>query len=220
MVRPSFRSCLLCQPSCLSLSLSFLPCKMGRVWGSCKAVKFLVRRGCQRVCTCLLSHLSRRRRCLARDQHLRRGQKLPSTAARASPLGWRVAGPPPRGPRPSSGGELMWLPFERGEELGALALGFAPVFSCLITTVGTGPGVPWHGAPSRVAASPARPDGCALAGQVRPSPPRSRPATTWSLTFPAAGSRAGRATARCGVSAPGAGRCFCRQNLNARSNGG
>lgn len=36
--------------------------------------------------------------------------------------------------------ELIQLPFEMGEEFGAPALGCRPIFSCLITTVGAGPG--------------------------------------------------------------------------------
>lgn len=51
------------------------------------------------------------------------------------------------------------------EEFGDLALGFRPIFSCLITTMGTGLGSPE--APSYTAASLAGTDCSVFAGQVR-----------------------------------------------------
>lgn len=88
---------------------------------------------------------------LARGQHLRQGSKCsplpkvpprPPTHPSFTPVSWmeRLWAPILGGLRLGSCVELIRLPFEMGEEFGAPALGFRPVFSCLITTVGAGPG--------------------------------------------------------------------------------
>ena len=62
-----------------------------------------------------------------------------------------------------------------GEESGALALGCSPIFSCLITTVGLGPG--------GAAASPPPHLLCCWDRLQCSQPPGEQPATTWRLTF-------------------------------------
>lgn len=145
---------------------------------------------------------------LASGQHLRRGSECspppqrpplrPPTHPSFTPVSWmeRVWAPILGGLGLGSLVELMRLPCEMGEEFGAPALGFRPVFSCLITTVGAGPGGAaergrlsgWDRLPrSRWPRAPQPPGGAAarhhLVPDIQGSLPRASPGYSFCLRF-------------------------------------
>lgn len=111
-------------------------------------------------------------------------------------LDGEALGSHPGWPRAGSRVELIQLPCEMGEEFGAPALGFRPIFSCLITTVGAGPGGAaergrlsgWDRLPrSRWPRAPQPPGGAAahhhLVPDIQGSLPRASPGYSFCPRF-------------------------------------